>query len=258
MSLRSSVHGVRDGIRAITYDRRGFGHSDQPWMAYDYGTLANDLAAVMEQTNARDATLLGFSKGGGEVARYMSRHAGMNVKQAVLVSSVVPYMLKTDTNPVGVDHVTFDKMAAGIKADRAKFWSSFFKDFYGVGIVSHPTSDEVLERSRGVARQASLKATLDCAAAFARTDVRPELAAFNVPTLLIHGTDDQTVPIDCSSRAAAAGIRNCQLIEYAGAPHGLFATHKEQLIADVLRFLQTPAMLPETQASGMRVDLIHT
>ena len=132
---------------------------------------------------------------------FMSRHAGKNVKQAVLVSSVVPYMLKTDTNPAGVDHVTFEKMAAGIKADRAKFWSSFFKDFYGVGIVSHPTSDEVLEWSRGVAMQASLKATLDCAASF--------------------------------------------------------AAHKEQLIADVLRFLQAPAMMPETQASGMRVDLVH-
>ena len=208
------------GMRAIAYDRRGFGRSEQPWTGYDYNTLADDLAAVIEQTGAQDATLLGFSMGGGEVARYMSRHGGAKVSQAVLVSSVVPYLLKTDTNPEGVPKDVFDSMTKQIKEDRAKFWTSCFKQFYGVGVISHPVSEEVLEWSRDVSMQASLKATLDCAAAFATTDFRPDLAHFQVPTLIIHGTADKTVPIDASGRAAHAGISGSTLIEYDGAPHG--------------------------------------
>ena len=155
------------GMRAIAYDRRGFGRSDQPWDGYDYDTLADDLAAVLEAVEAKDATLIGFSMGGGEVARYMSRHRGANVAQAVLIASVVPYMLLTDDNPAGVDPTTFESMAQGMQADRAKFWTGFFKDFYGVGLVSQPVSDEVIAWSCQVAMQASLKATLDCADAFA-------------------------------------------------------------------------------------------
>jgi len=225
------------GLRAIAYDRRGFGRSEQPWNGYDYDTLADDLAAVVEETGATDATLVGFSMGGGEVARYMSRHGGKKVSQAVLVSSVVPYMLKTADNPAGTDQATFDQMAEGMKQDRAHFFAGFFKDFYGVGLVSHPVSDELLESSRNVAMQASLKATLDCAKAFATTDFRPDLASFKVPTLIIHGTGDKTVPIDASARAAARGISNAELIEYDGAPHGLFATHKARLTKDLLAFL---------------------
>jgi non-heme chloroperoxidase len=227
------------GLRAIAYDRRGFGRSDQPWNGYDYNTLSDDLAAVIEQTGAQDATLLGFSMGGGEVARYMSRHGGKKVKQAILISSVVPFMLKTQDNPQGVDPSVFESMSQGIKQDRAKFWSSFFKDFYGAGVLSHSVSDEVLEWSRDVAMQASLKATLDCAAAFATTDFRADLAAFKVPTLIIHGTKDKTVPIDASARAAAAGIAGSSLLEYDGGPHGLLATHKQRITDDVLNFLKT-------------------
>jgi len=124
-----------------------------------------------------------------------------------------------------------------MKQDRAHFFGGFFKDFYGVGLVSHPVSDELLESSRNVAMQASLKATLACAEAFATTDFRPDLASFKVPTLIIHGTDDKTVPIDASGRAAARGIPGAELIEYDGAPHGLFATHKERLTKDLLAFL---------------------
>ncbi|MCA1633553.1 MAG: alpha/beta hydrolase [Acidobacteria bacterium] len=229
------------GLRAMAYDRRGFGRSEQPWGGYDYDTLADDLASVIEETGATDATIVGFSMGGGEVARYMSRHAGKNVAQAVLVSSVVPYMLKTADNPDGVAQATFDQMTEGMKQDRAHFFAGFFKDFYGVGLVSQPVSDEVLEWSRSVSMQAGLKATLDCAKAFATTDFRPDLAAFSVPTLIIHGNDDKTVPIDATGRAAARGIAHARLIEYDGAPHGLFATHKERLTSDLLAFLGQPA-----------------
>lgn len=225
------------GFRAIAYDRRGFGRSDQPWSGYDYDTFADDLAAVVEETGATDATLVGFSMGGGEVARYMSRHSGKNVAQAVLVSSVVPYMLQTADNPDGVPQATFEQMTEGMKQDRAHFFASFFKDFYGVGLVSQPVSDEVLEWSRNVSMQASLKATLAAANAFATTDFRPDLAAFSVPTLIIHGTADKTVPIDATARVVARAISHSKLIEYDGAPHGLFATHKERLTKDLLAFL---------------------
>jgi len=226
------------GFRAIAYDRRGFGRSEQPWSGYNYDTLADDLASVIEETGATDAAIVGFSMGGGEVARYLSRHAGKNVSQAALVSSVVPYMLKTEDNPDGTDQAMFDQMTEGIKQDRPSFFASFFKDFYGVGYISQPVSDELLEASRNTAMQASLKATLACAEAFATTDFRPDLASFTVPTLIIHGTSDKTVPIDAAGRVAAKGIANAELIEYDGAPHGLFATHKEQLTADLLGFLR--------------------
>lgn len=229
------------GFRAIAYDRRGFGRSEQPWDGYNYDTLADDLAAVVEETGAADATIVGFSMGGGEVARYMSRHKGKNVAQAVLVSSILPYMLKTADNPDGTDQATFAQMTEGMKQDRAHFFAGFFRDFYGVGLVSQPVSDELLEASRNVAMQASLKATLDCAKAFATTDFRPDLAAFSVPTLIIHGTADKTVPIDASGRAAARGIPQAKLIEYDGAPHGLFATHKDRLTSDLLAFLSQSA-----------------
>ena len=225
------------GYRAIAYDRRGFGRSSQPWSGYDYDTLADDLAAVIEQTGAKDAVVAGFSMGGGEVARYMSRHGGKSVSQAVLVSSVVPYMLKTTDNPDGTDQAVFEKMGEGMKEDRAKFFAGFFKDFFGINMLSHPVSAELLEWARSVSMQASLKATLECAKSFASTDFRPDLAAFKVPTLIIHGTDDKTVPIDAAGRAAAKGISQATLIEYEGAPHGLFATEKDRLTRDLLQFL---------------------
>lgn len=225
------------GVRAIAYDRRGFGRSGQPWHGYDYDTLADDLAAVIEATGADDVTLLGFSMGGGEVARYLTRHGQARVRQAILVASVVPYMLKTDDNPAGVDPRVFDGMAESLRADRAKFWTSFFSDFYGVGVLSKPVSDEVLEWSAAIAMRASLKATVACAEAFATTDFRADLASFTVPTLVIHGTNDRTVPIDTAARPAAAAIPGSILLEYDGAPHGLLASHKQELARDVLTFV---------------------
>lgn len=227
------------GYRTIAYDRRGFGRSSQPWSGYDYDTLADDLAAVIEQTGAKDAVLVGFSMGGGEVARYMSRHAGRHVSKAVLVSSVVPFMLKTSDNPQGTDQADFDDMAADIMEDRARFFAGFAKEFYGVGMLSNPVSAETLEWTRSLAMQASLKATLACAQSFSSTDFRRDLAAFRVPTLIIHGSADKTVPMEAAGRAAAAGIDNSTLLEYEGALHGLFATHKDRLTSDLLSFIRS-------------------
>jgi len=233
-----SIPLVEAGFRTIAYDRRGFGRSEQPWDGYNYDTLSDDLADVIEATGATDAAIVGFSMGGGEVARYLSRHGGKNVSQAALLGSVVPYMLKTPDNPKGTDQAVFDQITQGIKQDRAHFFAGFFKDFYGVSLVSHPVSNELIENSVDIALMASLKATLACAEVFATTDFRPDLPAFTVPTLIIHGTADKTVPIDAAGRAAAQGIANATLIEYDGAPHGLFATDKERLTADLLAFLK--------------------
>ncbi len=226
------------GFQVIAYDRRGFGRSDQPWTGYEYDTLSDDLADVMKATKAKNATLVGFSMGGGEVARYMSRHGGKGVSQAILMSSIVPFMLKTPDNPAGVDHAAFKTMAEGMKKDRTAFFESFFQDFYGVGLVSSPVSQGILDWSLRVAMQAGLKPTLDCATAFATTDFRKELSAFKVPTLIIHGTADKTVPIDTSSRPAHQGIKGSKLIEVPNGPHGLLATHKQETIKMLLDFLK--------------------
>ena len=227
------------GYRAITYDRRGFGRSSQPWSGYDYDTLSDDLAAVMAHTQAEDATLVGFSMGGGEVARYMSRHQGRSVSQAILVSSILPFRLKTPDNPHGTPPEAFVETARALMEDRPEFLARFFKDFFGVGLLSQPVSAEFLEWARSVAMQASLKATLGCLKAFSRTDFRSELGAFQVPTLFIHGTEDLTVPIGASSRPAAQRITQAKLLAYDDAPHGLWATHKERLSDDIISFLNT-------------------
>jgi non-heme chloroperoxidase len=226
------------GFRSISYDRRGFGRSTHPWNGYDYDTLADDLAAVIEQTGSTDATLVGFSMGGGEVARYMSRHAGKSVTKAVLVSSIVPYMLIAGDNLDGTEQSVFNEMAMHIREDRAAFFADFFKTFYGVSMLSHTISQEVLEWSRSVSMLANLKATLACVEAFSSTDFRPDLSAFKVPTLIVHGTEDKTVPIDAAGRAAAQGIKHAKLIEYLDAPHGLLVTEKQRFTRDLLAFLQ--------------------
>lgn len=240
------------GYRVLAYDRRGFGRSSQPWTGYDYDTLADDLAAVIEQSGASDAILVGFSMGGGEVARYMSRHAGKWVSRAALVSSILPFRLQTADNPLGTPQAAFDQTGQAIRADRAKFMAGFFDKFFGVDAHNQSVSPELLQWARSVAMQASLKATIECARSFATTDFRGDLAAFKVPTLIIHGVDDQTVPIAASARIAAAGIANSRLIEYAGAPHGLFATHKQRLTEDLLAFFAGQAQ-PDTATPSLAV-----
>jgi len=226
------------GHRVIAYDRRGFGRSGQPWTGYDYDTLSDDLAAVIEATGAHDAAIFGFSMGGGEVARYMTRHGGRNVRAAGLIASVVPYMLKDAGNPDGTPpEMVEEQMKAPIRKDRAAFFNQFANYFYGVGYITSPVSDGVLHSFERMAAQGSIKAILDCIDAFMRTDFRPDLPSFNVPTLIVHGTSDQTVPIDISARAAAKGIKDAKLIEYEGEPHGLNVTAKDRLTADMLAFL---------------------
>ncbi len=227
------------GHRVIAYDRRGFGRSSQPWDGYDYDTLADDLAAVLKYANEEHAALVGFSMGGGEVARYMSRHAGKGISKAVLVSSVLPFRLQTEDNPQGSPQEKFDKTAHALHTDRAHFFDGYFKKFFGVSDVSQPVSAESLQWARNIALQASLKATLACLISFSRTDFRNDLAEFKVPTLFIHGTADLTVPIESSSRLAAPAVTQSTLLEYPDAPHGLFATHKARLIKDLLHFLKT-------------------
>ncbi len=224
------------GFRTIAYDRRGFGRSSQPWDGYNYDTLSDDLADVLSTLQLSDVTLIGFSMGGGEVARFLTRHGKSHVRSAALISSIVPYMLKTDTNPHGVPQGSFDQMSQGLTEDRAHFFATFFKDFYGVGGLSKPVSNEWLAWTHSMAMQAGLKATLACANAFATTDFRPDLKSFNLPTLIVHGTHDKTVPIDATARPATKGIKGSQLIEYEGAPHGIFASHRAQLVEDLLSF----------------------
>lgn len=226
------------GYRAISYDRRGFGRSSQPWNGYDYDTLSDDLATVIEHAGAENAIIVGFSMGGGEVARYMSRHAGKSVAKAALISSIVPFRLKTPDNPTGTEQAVFDKIADSINEDRAAFFVRFFRTFFGVGTPGNTVSDELLENMRNIAMQGSLRATLECLKYFSSTDFRGDLPHFKVPTLIIHGTQDKTVPIGASARLAASGIAQSTIIEYDDAPHGLFVTDKEKLTRDILSFIR--------------------
>ena len=185
----------KHGIRAIAYTRRGFGNSTKPFEGYDYDTLADDLKAVLDELDLQNVTLVGFSMGGGEVARYMSRHGGARVAKVVFVSAVTPFLLQTPDNPDGVPQSVFDGMQEGIAKDRFGFLQSFGKDFYGVSTLSHPVSQAVLDWSFNMAALGSHQATVGCAKAFASTDFRRDLDAIRVPALVIHGEDDQTVPI---------------------------------------------------------------
>lgn len=242
---------AENGFRAISYDRRGFGRSDQPWNGYDYDTFAQDLETVIDECGVRDdVALVGFSMGGGEIARYLTRNGGRGVRHVALIGAVVPYMLRTDNNPNGVPKAEFDTMTEGMKKDRAAFFHTFFKSFFGVGVVSHPVSEQVLDDAWRQAMMAGLRPTLAAAEAFATTDFRPDLPAFTMPTLVIHGTADLTVPIDATGRVVARAVPQAQLIEYDGSAHGVFASDKERLIGDLLGFLHSPSGVHE----GFEID----
>ncbi|GAA4374987.1 alpha/beta hydrolase [Hymenobacter koreensis] len=227
------------GKRAIAYDRRGFGKSDKPWGKYDYDTLAADLNAILEGLNLQNVTLVGFSMGGGEVARYMSKYGGARVSKVALVAAVTPYLLKTDDNPDGVPKEEFDKMVEGLRKDRPDFLQSFGKKFYGVGVMSHPVSQATLDWMQMLCLQGSPHATEECVRAFSETDFRQDVKSINVPTLIIHGSKDETVPIKSSGDHTAKLLPQATYITYDGEPHGLFATAdgKDRLTKDLLSFI---------------------
>jgi non-heme chloroperoxidase len=230
---------VQNNFRVIAYDRRGFGKSSQPWSGYDYDTLTDDLKAIIDHLDLKEATLVGFSMGGGEVVRYFSRHGGKGVSKAVLISSVTPFLLKTDSNPDGIPQEKYDAMAEQIKADRIGFLDSFGKTFFGVSFISKPISTALLDYYRMLCSFASPRATLECAKSFSTTDFRKEMTSINVPTLIIHGDEDKTVPIEITSEIATKLISDNQFIVYEGAPHGLFYIEKDKLNKDLIAFLNS-------------------
>jgi len=230
---------VNSGHRIIAYDRRGFGKSSKPWDGYDYDTLTDDLKALIDQLELSDITLVGFSMGGGEVVRYFSRHAGEGVSKAVLISSITPFRLKTETNPQGTPQEKFDKTEDQLKQDRIGFLDEFGKTFFGVGISSKPISAPLLEYYRALCAVASPRATLQCLKSFSSTDFREEMKLVRVPTLIIHGDEDETVPIGPTAQQSARLIPDNQFITYKGAPHGLFYTERQKLNADLIKFLES-------------------
>ncbi|KAF2327368.1 alpha/beta fold hydrolase [Flavobacterium daemonense] len=230
---------VQNNYRVIAYDRRGFGKSSQPWEGYDYDTLTDDLSEIIEQLQLENVTLVGFSMGGGEVVRYFSRHHGKGVEKAALISSIIPFLLKTEDNPDGHPREKSESTAAAIKEDRIGFLDNFGKTFFGVNIINKPLSTALLEYYRMLCSFASPHATLKCAESFSYTDFRSELQSVNVPTLIIHGNDDKIVPIDLTSKKASQSIENNTYIVYEGAPHGLFYTDRDKLNQDLLEFLNS-------------------
>ena len=227
----------RHGVRVVAYDRRGFGKSSKPWDGYNYDTLADDLKAVLDELDLQNVTLVGFSMGGGEVARYMSRHQGARVAKVAFVSAVTPFMVKTDDNPTGVDKSTFDDMVAGLKKDRADFLSNFGKQFYGDTLLSDPVSDAWQQWTLTLAMFGSPKATVDCVYAFAATDFRRDLDTIKVPALIVHGKDDKIVPIATGGDETAKRLPQAEYLKYDGAPHGLVVTDKDQFNQDLLAFV---------------------
>jgi pimeloyl-ACP methyl ester carboxylesterase len=236
---RTLQHMANHGLRAIAYDRRGFGRSSQPWTGYDYDVLADDLHAFMNALSLDDVMLVGFSMGGGEVARYIGRHGGKRVTKAALISSVTPLIERRDDHPEGIDPAAFDGFRAALTADRATFMQGFGPIVSGSNRPGSPVTQAVLDWLQDMSMQASLKSTVACVTAFASTDFRADLAAFDLPTLIIHGGDDQAVPIDITGRAAAALVRDAQFKVYDGAPHALFLTDADRLNDDLLAFARS-------------------
>jgi pimeloyl-ACP methyl ester carboxylesterase len=228
---------AESGLRVITYDRRGFGRSDKPWLGYDYDTLTSDLNLILEELDLTDATLVGFSMGGGEVVRYLSEYGSERVTSAVLVSAVTPFLLKTENNPDGVDGKVFDQIEEQLRADRPAFLKDFGAKFYGRTVLKHTVSEPVLEWTQQMALTGSLRATIECAKSWSTTDFRAEMADITVPVLIIHGTGDATVPIDAAGRASVKLLPNATLVEYDGEPHGLFLTASDRLNEELLQFV---------------------
>lgn len=228
----------KHNIRVIAYDRRGFGLSSRPWEGYDYDSLAHDLKLLIEELDLTDVTLVGFSMGGGEVARYLSKYnSDGRVTRAAFISAVTPYLLKTEDNPTGMPQEQFDTIREQIEDDRAAFLASFGKMFYGVNLFSHPVSNEILQHDMVLALNSAGYATVKTMQAWSATDFRKDLPQIKIPVLVIHGKEDQTVPIDASSDETVKYIPHAQYIVYDDAPHGLYYTHKHKFNEDLINFV---------------------
>jgi non-heme chloroperoxidase len=225
------------GYRAVAHDRRGHGRSGQPWAGNTMDNYADDLAAVIEGLDLSGVTLVGHSTGGGEVIRYVGRHGTDRVARIVLMGAIPPLLMKTDANPDGAPLATFDQLRAGLATDRSQFYRDLAFPFYGANRAGATVSEGVREAFWRLSMQAGLKASYDCIHEFSESDFHQDLQKVDVPLLLIHGDDDQIVPIGISARKTVELVPNAQLKVYAGAPHGLMVTHRDQLHADLLAFL---------------------
>jgi non-heme chloroperoxidase len=227
------------GYRCIAHDRRGHGRSSQPWTGNDMDTYADDLAALMDTLDLKGVTLIGHSTGGGEIARYMGRHGTKRVAKAVFVASVVPLMLKTAVNPGGLPIEFFDSFRAGLTANRAEVYKATAAGpFYGFNRPGATASQGLIDTFWMQGMMTGNKNTYDCVKAFSETDFTEDLKRISIPTLIVHGDDDQVVPIDATARVAAKILKNCKLLVYPGACHGIPDTHKEKLNADLLAFIK--------------------
>ncbi|WP_430783997.1 alpha/beta fold hydrolase [Actinoplanes sp. G11-F43] len=227
------------GYRAIAHDRRGHGRSTQTWHGNEMDTYADDLATLLDTLDLREVTLVGFSTGGGEVARYIGRHGTARIAQLVLVSAVPPLMLRTPDNPGGLPGEVFDALRAGSLADRSQLYRDLADGpFFGGNRAGADVSAGIRDAFWLRGLQAGHHNAYECVAAFSATDFRPDLDAVDVPTLVIHGDDDQVVPFAVGGQASAARIKDAVLTVYRGAPHGITDTHREQLGQDLLAFLR--------------------
>lgn len=227
-----------NGYRCIAHDRRGHGRSDQPWNGNEMNTYAADLSELIETLNLKDVVLIGFSAGGGEVARYIGSHGTKRVSKAVLISAVPPLMLKTPDNPGGLPIEVFNEIRNSSIADRSQFYKNLAGGpFFGFNRPDAKVSQGMIDSFWLQGMQAGHKNTFDCIKAFSETDFTKDLKKFDVPTLILHGDDDQIVPIGAAAFSSSKLVRNSTLKIYAGAPHGLAYTHKDQLNADLLAFL---------------------
>ncbi|MCC7695662.1 alpha/beta fold hydrolase [Janthinobacterium sp. EB271-G4-7A] len=227
------------GYRVIAHDRRGHGLSSQPWQGNDMDTYADDLATLLDALDIKGATLVGHSTGGGEVARYIGRHGEKRVAKAVLVGAVPPQMVKSETNPGGLPMSVFDGIRAGVLADRSQFFKDLTVPFFGANRPGNKVSQGMRDTFWLQGMQCGIKNAYDCIKQFSETDFTADLKKISVPTLVVHGGDDQIVPIDASGKAAAKLIKNARLVIYEGAPHGLPATHKDRLNEDLLAFIKS-------------------
>jgi non-heme chloroperoxidase len=230
---------VQNGFRVVAHDRRGHGRSSQASLGNDMDGYADDLGALIEALDLNDATLVGHSTGGGEVARYIGRHGTKRVAKAVLIAAVPPLMVKTNTNPEGLPIEVFDEMRSGLTKDRSQFYKDLAIAFYGANREGAKVSQGILEQFWLWSMQAGLKNAYESIKAFSETDFTEDLGKFDIPTLVMHGEDDQIVPVKDAAKKSARLIKGAKEIYYPGAPHGLTATLQDQVNSDLLSFLQS-------------------